>query len=304
MTKLGEGNAVAIAETSGFYKTIRRENVTITFYVDDVYKFAADEVGRAAIEMREQSGTDGVWNGELQFWQWPVGQGQEPTIRIYDESGTNLSYVSSWQEADSDGSTIRSELVHNFLDTGYNEFKPPENFPGTQEITSDRHIMVCYGPTDMPEKWPEAVMQEGDYTATVTQEINNQYCAGDSASVEIELTNEALIGNTEVDVTVVNNITGNANTSTVSIPEGGTTITRSVDIEGPSQTGASVMEVEINNDRVYSGSADIGVTDNDIQISVASLDDTVIEGQGYSGQLEVSNTGDCSADVTVSYDTT
>jgi len=303
MAELGFGDGRAVLEKSGDYAVFRRDNVTFVYYIDDIWKFGEVGSGSPAMEIYERGPkADGSFNGDLQFWFWPIGTGKDATLRLYNEDGVNIGQYGSYQSCDSGPCTIRTELMYTNRN-GTNVIKPVDSQPGSEAIEDDRYLLMGLGETDMPEGWPEAVKTEGDYTATVTSSLANNYCNGDSASVGIELTNERLAGSAEVSVTTINHTTGNSNTSNVTIPEGGTSITREVNVSGNSQQNADVMTVEINGNGVYTGSANIGVVGGDIGLTVTSIDSSVIEGQEYSGDVEVSNSGNCSADVTVSYET-
>ena len=168
-------------------------------------------------------------------------------------------------------------------------------------------VLVVTPSAQPPTRWPNGSITETTLDATVNPDVPDRMCGGDRATVEIEMSNDH----------VASDIIGQVNYEALGTGGGvidfniGPGGSKSVYIEATIPDNAIPTEQEIISIDVTSDadnranpsasfSTIVGTQPDEVAIDQVQVPTEAVAGRDIEGSVEVSNTGNCSADVTVS----
>jgi len=170
-------------------------------------------------------------------------------------------------------------------------------------------VLIVAPSAEPPSRWPDGAITETTLDATIDSDIQSKMCPGDSATVTIEMSNDH----------VASDIIGQINYETMGggsvedfIVEPGRSETIEIDVvisENALPIEQEVLSFDITSDADVNGSISrsfaslIGTQPDEVSMENVELPSEVVEGRDIDGSVDVSNGGDCSTDVTVSYTT-
>ena len=291
------------------YDTLTVDGVEVTAVVIDNGELFLDSAWRNGYEEGNVKVLFEDKGGEIILEFWPYGDSSDThhlRMDVFDENGSQLDEFYSdtcgyeggcqtWVGFDYDFSGSTNSITPN--DWTVNEISTSGG-----QFSGDR-LLLAFGTGGVaPDNWPEAIQSDTSYSVSTTSGVSASYCGGDTVEVSMEFQSRVLIGSADVAVSVTNPISGNTSQQTITASQSGTTQTFSVTVpEGAIGSSLDVIEISVNGNVEYTGTANVGPSDDQIQFGSVELPSEIVGGRGYEGSIDVSNESNCSAEITTSY---
>lgn len=306
---------------SGDYFVTQVDGVEFIVYVEDINFLRGED-------------PEIVHEGNLEFTVYGIGNGQQPHYFMVTTTDGEFAHVRSTASCNFDSCTRGMDLGYDFstnpntvyggdytnlvrqssgddIEATQPVLDPVQ--PSDQQLTSTADgeptatfygepVLITWGgdTPNEPRGWSTAT-ETDDVNVTVDTPINDSYCAGDTASVRLDIENQVVSGSVDIQIDVANQITGDIRSYTKTIPESGARETIDIAIpEGTNGTGIPVTFISVNGGKVYQDNANIGARSSEISFGNIDIPSSVMSGDSFTGSVEVSNSSDCNVDVTLS----
>jgi len=242
-----------------------------------------------------------IHEGDFNFTIYGIGRGQQPTYYMTTLTSGVFAEVTATSTCDFSSCSRGMDLSFDFssspLDVSDGDYT---SVSGEGSTYADR-ILINFGQDNYePDNWHENY-DNPDVSASINGGVSSSYCAGDDVTISGVIENQVVAGSTTADIAVTNEVSGSTDTVSLEVPKPSIDFNSSITIpEGTNGSGLDLITIAVNGNDIYTGSADVGASSDEVNISSIDVPDSVMGGDLFGGSVTVSNDSNCSVNVTLS----